>query len=117
MQQFTGAVQSQAAMQMAKEFVQTEIKKFPVVTFTKSTCPHSQKIKNLFTEHKVQFKDFQLDGRPDMKAIQDVLEEMTGARTVPRVFIDGKFIGGGDETIKLYEEGKLQTLLASSVRA
>jgi glutaredoxin 3 len=116
MQQFTTT--AAGPTQMAKEFVQTQISKFPVVTFTKSFCPHSQKVKSVFTQHQVQFQDFQLDGRPDMDAIQDVLKETTGARTVPRVFINGKFIGGGDDTVKLCQEGKLENLLASrQVRA
>ena len=36
---------------------------------------------------------------------------MTGQRTVPNVFIRGKHIGGADDTIKLYEEGKLMNLI------
>lgn len=34
----------------------------------------------------------------DMSTIQDALLEITGARSVPRVFINGVFYGGGDET-------------------
>lgn len=30
---------------------------------------------------------------------------------VPRVFIDGKFIGGGDDTVKLDKNGELVRLL------
>jgi glutaredoxin 3 len=104
-------------MEAAKQFVQTQIEKFPVVTFTKSFCPHSKKVKELFTNNHVAFQDFQIDGRPDMDFIQDVLNDMTGARTVPRVFIGGKFIGGGDDTVKLFQEGKLTEILRQSIRA
>jgi glutaredoxin 3 len=98
-------------MDLAKQLVQSQIAKFPVVTFTKSFCPHSQKVKTLFTQNNIPFQDFQLDGRPDMDAIQDVLREITGGRTVPRVFVGGKFVGGGDDTVKLFNEGKLQPIL------
>jgi hypothetical protein len=41
----------------------------------------------------------QLDQRDDGDAIQAALAEITGGRSVPRVFIGGKFIGGGDDTV------------------
>jgi hypothetical protein len=34
----------------------------------------------------------------DGAAIQEYLGELTGGRSVPRVFVGGKFIGGGDDT-------------------
>ena len=55
----------------------------------------------------------QLDEREDGDDIQDELLSMTGARSVPRVFIDGKFIGGGDETASQAASGELKTLLTS----
>lgn len=36
---------------------------------------------------------------------------MTGARSVPRVFLDGNFIGGGTDVKKLYENGQLAKML------
>jgi len=69
----------------------------------------------------------ELDGNPDGNEIQAVLGEITGARTVgalnhcyinivlylsylkvPRVFIDGKFIGGGTDIKRMFETGALQ---------
>ena len=43
--------------------------------------------------------------------VQNELELMTGRRTVPNVFVGGKSIGGGDETVALYRDGKLGELL------
>ena len=45
--------------------------------------------------------------------IQNALYEMTGWRTVPNVFVHGKSIGGGDDTERLYNQGKLQELISS----
>ena len=39
----------------------------------------------------------QLDGRADMDDIQDALKDITGARSVPRVFVGGQFVGGGGQ--------------------
>ena len=53
----------------------------------------------------------QLDQRSDGDAIQDYLLKLTGGRSVPRVFINGKFIGGGDDTARLAQSGELTKLL------
>lgn len=45
--------------------------------------------------------------------IQDALYEVTGARSVPRVFVGGKFIGGGDDTAAKAASGELAQLLAA----
>ena len=39
------------------------------------------------------------------------MRQLTGAKSVPRVFIDGKCIGGGDETVAAHESGELKELL------
>ena len=49
----------------------------------------------------------------DGNDIQDYLLQLTGARSVPRVFIGGKCIGGGSETKGLHETGQLVPLLKS----
>lgn len=53
----------------------------------------------------------ELDQRDDGQDIQDVMLEMTGARSVPRVFIGGKFIGGGDETVAKVNNGEVKQML------
>lgn len=47
-----------------------------------------------------------------MDEIQDELLKMTGGRSVPRVFINGKFIGGGSETAALVANGQMKALLS-----
>lgn len=49
--------------------------------------------------------------RNDGIDLQNALEKMTGARTVPRVFINGVFVGGSTVIEKLYYEGKLENML------
>ena len=39
------------------------------------------------------------------------LEQLTGRRTVPNVFIGGASVGGGDETVALRRTGELRPLL------
>ena len=56
----------------------------------------------------------QLDERPDGDEIQDALLEITGGRSVPRVFIGGKFFGGGDDTVAALKSGKLEKAIADA---
>lgn len=53
----------------------------------------------------------ELDQREDGSAIQTVLGEITGVRTVPRVFLNGRCIGGGNEIKALFESGHLISML------
>lgn len=46
--------------------------------------------------------------------VQDVLQRLTGGRSVPRVFIQGTFVGGGDDTERLHRENKLAPMLKAA---
>lgn len=49
----------------------------------------------------------ELDNREDGQDIQDALYEITGVKTVPRVFLNGECLGGGTDVKKLYDSGDL----------
>jgi len=59
----------------------------------------------------VGYKIIELGGHSEASQIQDYLSELTGGRTVPRVFVKGKFIGGGDDTVRLFKSGELAKLV------
>jgi glutaredoxin 3 len=61
---------------------------------------------------KVSAKIFELDKMDNGAAIQDALLDMTGQRTVPNVFVNGKQLGGNDKTQAAAKSGELQKLLA-----
>ncbi|EER09299.1 glutaredoxin, putative [Perkinsus marinus ATCC 50983] len=98
-------------IEQVKKFVDGEIADNKVMVFSKSYCPHCKKAKSALNSIGAEYKVVELDGRSDCAAIQDYLNEITGARTVPRVFIDGKCIGGGSETVALKNSGELQKML------
>lgn len=52
-----------------------------------------------------------VDGDIDPSTIQSYLGELTGGTSVPRVFIDTKFIGGGDDTERLANNGQLEKMV------
>ena len=53
----------------------------------------------------------ELDEIDNGNEYQKILGRMTNARTVPRVFIAGECIGGGDDTERLDKNGGLEKQL------
>ncbi|XP_050311155.1 uncharacterized protein LOC126746797 isoform X2 [Anthonomus grandis grandis] len=84
-----------------------------VVIFSKTYCPYCKLAKEVFDSLKEKYTTVELDLRDDADEIQGVLGEITGAKTVPRVFVKGNFVGGGSDVKALYEKGELQTLVAA----
>ncbi|XP_015910740.1 uncharacterized protein [Parasteatoda tepidariorum] len=90
-----------------RKLINELINKHCVVIFSKSHCIYCRKVKKLFDENNINFTTIELDKREDGSNMQDVLHEITGSRTVPRVFINSECIGGASDTEKLYQENKL----------
>jgi len=100
---------------MADEFVKLQVSSNKVVVFSKSYCPYCKKAKAAIKDAGLsEFYVIELDERDDGDAIQDALLKITGARSVPRVFIGGKFVGGGDDVKRLSDQGKLQPMLQAA---
>jgi glutaredoxin 3 len=59
-----------------------------------------------------EFYVIELDQEDDGAAIQDYLQQKTGQRTVPNIFIAQKHIGGCDDLLNLKSKGQLKELLA-----
>ncbi|XP_053209074.1 glutaredoxin-1-like [Panonychus citri] len=99
-----------------KILVDTTIAKSKVVVFSKTYCPFCKRAKAVLTKYPIkpdQLEIIEIEKRPDCSSIQAYLKEITGGSTVPRVFIDGKFIGGCDDTVALDNKGELEQLLVS----
>uniref|UniRef100_A0A7E4W6G9 Glutaredoxin domain-containing protein n=1 Tax=Panagrellus redivivus TaxID=6233 RepID=A0A7E4W6G9_PANRE len=104
-------------MSAVKILVDEFIAKHKVAGFSKSYCPYCQKAKTAlekFTYKPDAFGWLEIENRPDCQEIQDYLLSITGGRSVPRVFIGGKFFGGGDDTAKAATDGRLEKLLAEA---
>ncbi|BFZ15913.1 hypothetical protein BsWGS_18952 [Bradybaena similaris] len=92
-------------------FIQDLISKHKVVIFSKSQCPFCQNSKTLLGNFGVNYLSVELDEVPDGNELQNALGEITGVKTVPRIFIDGKCIGGSNDLTSLNESGGLRDLL------
>ncbi|KAM3965761.1 uncharacterized protein ACR2FA_000087 [Aphomia sociella] len=94
-----------------QQFIKTAITQDKVVVFSKSYCPYCKLAKDVFQKVKQPIKVYELDQRDDGDVIQNNLQEVTGFRTVPQVFINGSCVGGGTDVDKLYNSGKLEAML------
>ncbi|KAK9887814.1 hypothetical protein WA026_000129 [Henosepilachna vigintioctopunctata] len=89
--------------QAVKALIQSDT----VVIFSKTYCPYCKLAKNVFDELKKSYTAIELDARDDGDEIQAVLGDITGARTVPRVFVNGECLGGGSDVKALHDKGEL----------
>ncbi|XP_030476021.2 uncharacterized protein LOC115693179 [Syzygium oleosum] len=103
-----------AASTSSSAFVQNVIYSNKIAIFSKSYCPYCLRAKRIFSELHEQPYVVELDLRDDGGRIQNVLLDLTGRRTVPQVFVNGKHIGGSDDLSAAVMSGQLQKLLASS---
>ncbi|KAJ3694281.1 hypothetical protein LUZ60_009761 [Juncus effusus] len=98
------------ALEKAKETVASS----PVVVFSKTYCPYCKRVKQLLNQLGAQYKTVELDVEGDGAETQNALAKWTGQRSVPNVFIGGKYIGGCDDTMAKHTEGKLVPLLTEA---
>ncbi|ONK70571.1 uncharacterized protein A4U43_C05F35080 [Asparagus officinalis] len=112
-----GSDASVDASEGKREFVRSTVSSHDVVIFSKSYCPYCRRAKGVFQELKKVPYIVELDQREDGYEIQDALSQIVGRRTVPQVFINGKHIGGSDDTLEAFESGKLAELLGISSEA
>ncbi|KAM9612940.1 glutaredoxin 2 isoform 3-T3 [Trichechus inunguis] len=82
-----------------------------VVIFSKTSCSYCTMAKKLFQDININYKVVELDMLEYGNQFQDALFKMTGERTVPRIFVNGTFIGGAMDTHRLHKEGKLLPLV------
>ncbi|XP_029428840.1 glutaredoxin-1 [Rhinatrema bivittatum] len=101
---------------MAQHFVVSKIKADKVCVFLKPTCSYCVSAKGILTKYgfkpgHLEFVD--ISGMELMDNIQDYFLQTTGERTVPRVYIGEKCIGGCSDLTSLYDNGKLEVMLQS----
>lgn len=89
----------------------------PVVMFALEWCEFCWSVRKMFAEAGIPYRSIDLDSVEYQKDglggdIRAALREMTGAPTIPQIFVAGKHIGGATETFDAFNDGSLKTLLA-----
>ena len=101
-------------MSAVKEKIDTLLQEKKVVVISKSYCPFCKKAKQVLAKYNIPKEHIailEIENDSSCEEIQKYMQVLTGGRSVPRVFIGGKCIGGGDETMALHNNGKLEPML------
>jgi len=82
-----------------------------VSIYTTPWCPFCHRAKALLSRKNVSFSEVDVDSRPDLRRW---LQQASGQRTVPQVFINGRPVGGFSDISALDQRGDLDRLLGES---
>lgn len=78
--------------------------------YSTGVCPYCNMAERLLTSKGVEhIEKLRVDTDP---ALREEMQERTGRRTVPQIFIDDQHIGGFDDLAALDKAGGLDPLLA-----
>jgi len=79
-----------------------------VVIYTTDYCSFCARAKALLRSKGVNFEEIDLSRDP---RLCEEVQQRTGRRTVPQIFIDGVSVGGFDEIRQLDDDGELDRML------
>jgi monothiol glutaredoxin len=99
-----------------KKNIQETVESNKVVLFMKGTknfpqCGFSARVVEILKRCGADFKDVNVLTDPNLR---QGIKEFSSWPTVPQVYIDGKFVGGCDILMEMYQSGELQKLLTPS---
>jgi len=80
-----------------------------VEIYTSPFCPYCVRAKRLLDGKGVAYEEIDVMAHPARKP--EMVQRAGGRTSVPQVFIDGRHIGGCDDTYALDGQGKLNPLL------
>eukprot|EP00536_Pseudo-nitzschia_multiseries_P010388 jgi/Psemu1/203138/e_gw1.315.25.1 len=100
---------------LASTKIQNLLDNNKVVVFSKSYCPFCVATKDLFKALNVNAEVLELDlmGNEGVE-LQTALFKKTKQKSVPNVFVNGKHVGGNDDTQAAARNGTLQEMLKSA---
>ncbi|OZC12631.1 Glutaredoxin [Onchocerca flexuosa] len=97
-----------------RRFIDELIASKKIVVISKSWCIYCIRARKVLTAYPLRgdaMEWIDINKRSDGKEILDYMEQITGSRTVPRIFIGGHFFGGCDEVCKAKKNGALEQKL------
>merc|ERR1711970_1477582 len=94
--------------------VKNLIKEKKVLMVSKKYCIYCRWAKMILDKYNIKpevYRILEIGNRSDAYEIMDYMQQLTGARSVPRIFIGGQFVGGCSYIMKLHARGELLNLL------
>ena len=79
-----------------------------VTIYATGWCPYCERARRLLGAKQVAFDEIDVDAAPEKRA---EMQNRSGRRTVPQIFIGDQHVGGCDDLHALEDAGKLDALL------
>ncbi len=79
-----------------------------IQVYSKQNCPYCVQAKRLLDKKGIPYEEIDVEG-DDAKRLW--LVEVTGQKTVPQIFADGRSLGGFSDIDALDKQGKLDPIL------
>ena len=79
-----------------------------VLMYATAACPFCQSAERLLRDKGVAFEKIRVDLQPELRV---EMQQKSGRRTVPQIWIGERHVGGCDDLYALEREGKLDPLL------
>jgi len=102
----------------AREFLLsvTGDKERPVVLFALEWCEFSWSVRKMFAHYDIPYRSVNLDSVDYQQGnrggkIRAAIQEQTGLKTIPQIYIGGKHVGGATELFDAAKDGSMATLL------
>jgi len=71
------------------------------IVWSKDNCPYCVKAKRMLNSKGIRYEERNIS---NSWSKQQLLESVPDAKTVPQIFLHGKYIGGSDALEKYFEE-------------
>ncbi|MFT3770915.1 MAG: Grx4 family monothiol glutaredoxin [Minicystis sp.] len=96
-----------------KSNIRETVEQNRVVLFMKGTknfpqCGFSSRAVEVLKRCGAEFKDVNVLADPELR---QGIKDFSNWPTIPQVYIDGKFVGGSDILMEMFQNGELQKLL------
>jgi len=100
----------------AHRFVASLVREEPVAMFALEWCEFCWSVRKLFAKAGIAYRSVNLDSVEYQEndrggKIRGVLAEMTGAKTIPQIFVGGEHVGGCTDTFDQWRDGSIQRRL------
>ena len=91
----------------------------PVILFALEWCEFCWSVRKMFARYEIPYRAIDLDSVACQEGnkggrIRKAIEQRTGVKTIPQVFVGGVHVGGATETFDACRDGRLADLLEAS---
>ena len=87
--------------------------------FALEWCEFCWSVRKMFAEYEIPYRSIDLDSVAYQEGnkggnIRKVIEQRTGLKTIPQIYVGGEHVGGASETFDAIKDGSFQEMLESN---